>query len=430
MPTRLIDVDVYENGVNPRLITTQSLGDAVVSYTTLSHAWGNPDIIPMCKKNNIEALHHDIDFDKLPKRYQDAVEVTRALDLRCLWIDTFCIVQDDEEDMTRELGRMTAIYSNAAYSLHLIDRKSRAEYTYIHWLGRWYSIIEEFTSRDVTFVQDRLNALAGLAETIASYIRPYDKYIAGLWQAGLPHHLFWIPHPKTRSIGPKKSKWPPPLKPPPSKSEIHHSRFRLPSWSWISVDGPVLYPYAKTFSPGQSYLFDETGFLPAISGRLAASVERTGTDLCHLSLPFGSVCSGYITIKGPVFEATMSEAKVSSTPGPPGLPKYYWIFDRKGLFGTHLRRDSQVTSPASGVVYFDSIPQKLPKTKLIFLRLGSGFSLLSGDRIELGLVLSETDESCALGLKGPLFRRVGIFEIGYWNKRFSETTSIQIIHIV
>ena len=127
MPTRLIDVDVYENGVNPRLITTQSLGDAVVSYTTLSHAWGNPDIIPMCKKNNIEALHHDIDFDKLPKRYQDAVEVTRALDLRYLWIDTFCIVQDDEEDMTRELGRMTAIYSNAACMISASDSSNADE---------------------------------------------------------------------------------------------------------------------------------------------------------------------------------------------------------------------------------------------------------------------------------------------------------------
>ena len=24
-------------------------------------------------------------------------------------------------------------------------------------------------------------------------------------------------------------------------------KLRLPSWSWISVDGPVLYPYSKSF---------------------------------------------------------------------------------------------------------------------------------------------------------------------------------------
>jgi hypothetical protein len=44
-----------------------------------------------------------------------------------LWIDTLCIIQDDEEDMTRELGKMNLIYSNSACMIAASDSQNVME---------------------------------------------------------------------------------------------------------------------------------------------------------------------------------------------------------------------------------------------------------------------------------------------------------------
>lgn len=52
-------------------------------------------------------------MDKLPKTFQDAVHLARVLEVRYLWIDALCIVQDDVEDWKAEAGRMAEIYANS-----------------------------------------------------------------------------------------------------------------------------------------------------------------------------------------------------------------------------------------------------------------------------------------------------------------------------
>jgi hypothetical protein len=49
----------------------------------------------------------------LPLTFQDALELTRKLGLRYLWIDSLCIVQDDKEDWRHEGGKMANIYSKS-----------------------------------------------------------------------------------------------------------------------------------------------------------------------------------------------------------------------------------------------------------------------------------------------------------------------------
>lgn len=48
---------------------------------------------------------------------QDAVEVTRQLGFRYLWVDALCIIQDSEKDINAELGFMGTIYKNATFTL-------------------------------------------------------------------------------------------------------------------------------------------------------------------------------------------------------------------------------------------------------------------------------------------------------------------------
>ena len=42
-------------------------------------------------------MMQDVEYERLPRLIQDAVTVTRRLDVKYLWIDAFCIVQGDSE---------------------------------------------------------------------------------------------------------------------------------------------------------------------------------------------------------------------------------------------------------------------------------------------------------------------------------------------
>jgi hypothetical protein len=48
----------------------------------------------------------------LPKTFQDAIAITRKLDIRYLWIDSLCIIQDSIEDWAAESSGMGDVYKN------------------------------------------------------------------------------------------------------------------------------------------------------------------------------------------------------------------------------------------------------------------------------------------------------------------------------
>ena len=53
-----------------------------------------------------------IRIDDLPRTFQDAVTITRRLDVKYLWIDSLCIIQENEEDWTKESSMMGHVYQN------------------------------------------------------------------------------------------------------------------------------------------------------------------------------------------------------------------------------------------------------------------------------------------------------------------------------
>lgn len=52
-------------------------------------------------------------WSDLPKTFQDAIEITRALGFSHIWINSLCIVQDDDYDWALESSKMASIYSNS-----------------------------------------------------------------------------------------------------------------------------------------------------------------------------------------------------------------------------------------------------------------------------------------------------------------------------
>ena len=61
-------------------------------------------------------LHQHLDrivWDELPQTFQDAIMFVRCLNIRYIWIDSLCIIQDSEEDWLKNSGKMAEIYSFA-----------------------------------------------------------------------------------------------------------------------------------------------------------------------------------------------------------------------------------------------------------------------------------------------------------------------------
>lgn len=117
LPKRVLDVllDDGSKGVKLREVefNTQDQRYEFGEYCTLSHCWGTGRTIPKTTSSTLEANQKNIPWSTLPRTFQDAVSLTRALGFRWLWIDSLCIVQDDAEEKLNESFRVDEIFRNA-----------------------------------------------------------------------------------------------------------------------------------------------------------------------------------------------------------------------------------------------------------------------------------------------------------------------------
>jgi hypothetical protein len=113
LPTRVLDVQAFEDGV--KLVEGSSVGGKG-RFTALSHCWGR---IKHFKTEQATYKQHltKINIHSLPKTFRDAIEVTRKLSIRYLWIDSICIIQDSTTDWAYEASRMASVYLNAHVTL-------------------------------------------------------------------------------------------------------------------------------------------------------------------------------------------------------------------------------------------------------------------------------------------------------------------------
>ncbi|GKT40318.1 uncharacterized protein ColSpa_00499 [Colletotrichum spaethianum] len=54
-----------------------------------------------------------IPIEETSQTFRDAFDATRKLNLRYIWIDSLCIIQDSEEDWREQSAQMIQVYSNA-----------------------------------------------------------------------------------------------------------------------------------------------------------------------------------------------------------------------------------------------------------------------------------------------------------------------------
>ncbi|KAL1384532.1 heterokaryon incompatibility protein-domain-containing protein [Phyllosticta capitalensis] len=113
-PSRLLCVGIF--GDLMALETDSFVSD---EYATLSYCWGEGPFEYQTTKSNVRSrsVMGNFSMRELPQTIQDAITVARNLGLIHLWVDAICIIQNDEEDMKRELPTMGEIYGNSSCTI-------------------------------------------------------------------------------------------------------------------------------------------------------------------------------------------------------------------------------------------------------------------------------------------------------------------------
>jgi hypothetical protein len=114
LPKRLVEVSSLGEAEWARLARTEGMTG---NYYALSYCWGKPGQPFSTTSDTIEEYSKNLPIDNLPETILDALEVTRKLGLRYIWIDSLCIIQNNPADLATELGNMSKIYQNAQLTI-------------------------------------------------------------------------------------------------------------------------------------------------------------------------------------------------------------------------------------------------------------------------------------------------------------------------
>ncbi|KAK5660285.1 hypothetical protein OQA88_12825 [Cercophora sp. LCS_1] len=117
-------IELFGNGQPPRLYTSD-VGESG-RYVALSYCWGGPQ--PASTTTKTLAVYAErIPVENQPRTIQDAIRVTRELGIRYLWVDSLCIIQDDDAHKAREIANMRSVYENAVFTLCASSAKKSSD---------------------------------------------------------------------------------------------------------------------------------------------------------------------------------------------------------------------------------------------------------------------------------------------------------------
>lgn len=130
-PTRLIDVepDLVSGAI--RLVDTKDLVkpgcEAAPRYAALSYCWGTPeDAKTQLRTTTATLAAHKAGISEglMTRVLLEAVQVCRSVSIRYLWVDSLCIIQDDESDWQLESSVMCLVYNNAIVTIVVLSSRS------------------------------------------------------------------------------------------------------------------------------------------------------------------------------------------------------------------------------------------------------------------------------------------------------------------
>lgn len=107
LPLRVLDVQALESVGKVKLV--ESADRQHGRYVALSYVWGKEPFLRLQRENR-DTLMDAIFLQDLPRTIRDAVQVTRAFDIRYLWVDSLCILQNSDTDKALQIPHMNAYY--------------------------------------------------------------------------------------------------------------------------------------------------------------------------------------------------------------------------------------------------------------------------------------------------------------------------------
>lgn len=122
LPTRVIKVTAVPNSFGSSCILAKLFvtGGSCGQYLTLSHRWSSAKSFQLIKEN-FRTFLEGIPNASCSPTFNHAICMTKLLGFEYLWIDSLCIIQDDDEDLKSEISRMGEIFENAACMLAAVD---------------------------------------------------------------------------------------------------------------------------------------------------------------------------------------------------------------------------------------------------------------------------------------------------------------------
>ncbi|KAF5027404.1 hypothetical protein F66182_481 [Fusarium sp. NRRL 66182] len=114
-PTRLIDLDIGDSNKIRIVVPKEDCVSKSYQYLTLSYRWGTTNESAKTTRATIASRREGFDMATLPKTIRDAIQLTRLLGFRYLWIDAICIIQSQEgdeylDDWNNEAPRIGSYY--------------------------------------------------------------------------------------------------------------------------------------------------------------------------------------------------------------------------------------------------------------------------------------------------------------------------------
>jgi hypothetical protein len=137
LPARVLDLDSNPPSPTPESIFLRIGKESKGEYAILSHCWGGTTVITTTTANVRTFIDHGIDYETMPRTFRDAIDVCRQLGIRYLWIDSLCIIQDDEKDWEVESAKMADYYAGA-----MITLAANAGPTGDYGFFKWQSVLE------------------------------------------------------------------------------------------------------------------------------------------------------------------------------------------------------------------------------------------------------------------------------------------------
>ncbi|KAF2654439.1 HET-domain-containing protein [Lophiostoma macrostomum CBS 122681] len=115
LPGRILDVCPGGKSDEVQLINTHKLSSGL-TYAALSYCWGKAPTYTLTL-SSLNDFISGVTVQGFPKTIRDAIQFTRDIGIKWLWIDALCIIQDCPDDWNRESLKMCDVYQNSHLTL-------------------------------------------------------------------------------------------------------------------------------------------------------------------------------------------------------------------------------------------------------------------------------------------------------------------------